>query len=224
MEGRIPRLDRQRRRQHLLVRTDQDLDGLGHLDGGHQRGQRRQHAGGVAGLELRRVGRIGEHTPQTSALSRTDRQHQAGAGDRAAVDPRQAMLHGMVVDEVARGEVVEAVDDQVDLEQQARHVARDQVIGVRGELRGRVDLQQVLACSLRLGQAQGGIALGIEHLAREIAELDDVAIDQREPAHAGAQQQHRRGRAERSQSDHGHARSGQPLQSRAADRREAGLA
>ena len=54
-----------------------------------------------------------EDAAQAGSRAGQDRQHQTARTDDAAVDPGQAVLHAVIVDQVARAEVVGAVQDQI---------------------------------------------------------------------------------------------------------------
>ncbi len=130
-----------------------------------------------------------------------DRHLPLEAEDRA-VDVRLAQQHAGVVDQVAGGEVVRAVDDHV--------VVPEQLQGVRGveprlvgdDLDVRVEVAQALGGGLDLRPAHGGAAE--EDLAVEVALVDHVEVDQAERADPRRREVEAERRAEAAGADHQH--------------------
>ena len=91
---------------------------------------------------------------------------------------RLALEHAGVVDQVAGGEVVGAVDHQVVVPDQLAGVLRRQPGLVQGDLHVRVDLGDLVAGALQLGAADVGGA--VDDLPLQVGGVDDVEVDQAE--------------------------------------------
>src|SRR3990170_2081007 len=100
----------------------------------------------------------------------------------------------MLVDEEARLEVVRAVEDESGLVKEQGDVVVREVVAARLDCDARVDCSQPLSGTLRLRKAD--VCLCIERLALEVGQLDDVTVDEDEPADAGAAEQLSAHRAE----------------------------
>ena len=134
-----------------LAHARDDLHRLGGLD---QRDEARQHAEhaalGARGHRARRR-RLRVEAAVAGAVARIEHGRLAVEAEDRAVHVGPAEQHARVVGEIARGEVVGAVDDHVVLARTARarsrtraaRVALDEHVGVhRGDpLRGHVDLR-----------------------------------------------------------------------------------
>ena len=167
-----------------LAVPEHELDGLGRLHAPHGAGQHAEHAGlGTArDRPLRR--RLREDTTVARAvLGRLERRYLSLEPQDCAVAERDAGERAGVVDEVARGEVVRAVDHDV--------VVRDEVLDVR---RGQADLVRLdvdvgvlpgdeVARGLDLRAAD--VRVAVDHLSLEVRALDDVVVDDAERADAG---------------------------------------
>ena len=111
-----------RRPIERLADAEDQLDGFGGLDHADQAGQNAEHAAfGAGGHEARRW-RLGiEAAIARALLGREDAGLAFEAEDRA-VDVRLAGEHAGVVDQVAGGEVVGAVDDDVEVAEELERV------------------------------------------------------------------------------------------------------
>src|SRR5262249_39811625 len=101
--------------------------------------------------------------------------------------------HAGVVHQVARGEVVGAVDDDVVRLQDLQRVGRRQLRLVQLDAHAGVDRLQPITGRLQLGPAHVGGA--VQHLALQVAEVDDVEVDGAEAPAAGRGGVQRGGRA-----------------------------
>ena len=111
------------------------------------------------------------------------------------------------------------------LAEQRMDVVRDEIGDVRAGP-GSSPLKRAIwrRAASALGMACGGIGLVEEHLALQVALLDEIAVDEDERADAGARQQRRGGGSGGSAADDRDGRGGEALLSRFADRREEHLA
>ena len=183
-----------------LVRLDRADDPRQHAEHAALRAARRE----LGGRRLR----------EEAAVARPDARVEHGdlaleAEDRA-VDDRDPAPHGRVVHEVARREVVGAVDDHVPA------VGEDPVDVLGGEpLLERHDLhvgverleRPLRGADLRLAEPVGRV----HDLALQVRLVDDVGVDDAERADAGGCEVERRGRAEPAGADEQDARVEQAL-------------
>ena len=126
------------------------------------------------------------------------------------MDDRDLVPHGGVVQQVAGGEVVGAVDHQFPvLAQDPVDVLGGQPLLVGDDLDVGVQLLDRPARRLRLGVAElGG---GVQYLALEVGRIDPVVVDDPNPADAGRREIERGRRAEPTRADQEDARLEQPL-------------
>src|SRR5262249_60822956 len=101
----------------------------------------------------------------------------------AAVHVRLLEQHAHIVDEVARREVVGAVDDYVVGPTEIHRVGTCDPRLIEIELHLRVDGAAAFLGGLQLGPADVGRS--VQDLSLEIAEIDDVEIDKPDAANAG---------------------------------------
>lgn len=113
--------------------------------------------------------------------------HMPWVATAPRVEIRDSLTHGDVIDEQARLVVVGAVE--YDIGPRARFVGRDARRRCGSEIRDdRVDgdlpihLRKPAPGGFGLRECLLGIALGEERLSLEVGPLDDVAIDECEPA------------------------------------------
>ena len=94
-------------------RTAQDAQGKARLHGSHQTHRGHDHPRRVTGGQGASRGRRAEHAAQAGTVSRHDWQNQPGAAHDSSINPRDALLHAVVVDQIARAQVVRAVEDEI---------------------------------------------------------------------------------------------------------------
>src|SRR5581483_10479302 len=100
-----------------------------------------------------------------------------------AVDHRHVQAPRRCGEEVTRGEVVRAVDDQVVFLQQAFHVVGAQALVMQRDFYAWVERGQGHA--RRFGFRHADARIGMDHLPMQIGTLDAVVIDQRELPYPG---------------------------------------
>ena len=187
-----------------LADAEDQLDRLRRLERADQAGQHAQHAAlGAARHEARAAaapdtgsgstGRPWSRTP-TPALEAED----------AAVDVRLAEQHARVVHEIARRKVVRAVDDDVVRAEEIERVGRGERDLVRHDRDLGVDRVQPIPRRRELRAAD--VRRAVQDLALQVAEVDDVEVDEAERADAGGREVHRDGRAEAAGADAEHLR------------------
>ena len=123
------------------------------------------------------------------------------AEDRA-VDVRLAEEHAGVVDEVARGKVVRAVEDDVVVAQDVECVLGGQRAVVRHDVDVGIEVEQPRACRIQLRRADIGGA--VKHLPLQVRDVDVVEVDEPDASHARGGEIQRRGRAQPPRADDQH--------------------
>ena len=213
---RPERVEEQQPALQRVADSEQELERLVRLQRADDPGQDAEDAAlGAARRELGRR-RRGEEAAVARALAGLEDRHLAlEAVDRAVHDGDPVPDRG-VVDQVARGEVVGAVDDHVPA------VAEDPLdvlggepllVGHDGHVRvERLD-RPLRDLDLRLAEPVGRV----DDLALEVRLVDDVVVDDPERADARRGEVERRGRAEPAGADQQDARVEQPLLAGLAD-------
>ena len=201
-------VDHQPAEQRLADAGD-ELDRLGDHDRPDRRAQHAEHAALGAGrdhpgrrrhrVEVAVVGAVLVPEDADLALEPVDR----------APHVRLAEQHAGVVDQVAGGEVVRPVQDQVVRPEDVQRVVGVQPLLVQDHVDVRVDLGDRLLRRQRLGLAEVGHA--VDHLALQVGLVDHVEVDDAEGAHAGGGQVEQSGRAEPAGPDDQHLRVLEPL-------------
>ena len=110
--------------------------------------------------------------------------------------------HAGVVDQVARGEVVGAVDHDVVVLEDVEGVLAGERDFVLDDLHVRIDVQHVLAGGVELLAAD--VLGAVNDLALQVGEIDDVEIDQADFADAGGGQVQAERRAQSARADQQH--------------------
>ena len=162
-----------------------DLHRLGGLDHADDSGQHAHHAALGAGGHHARRRRLREKVPVVGAgcIQVEHRGLTFKAEDRA-VDIWLTQQHAGVVHQVAGGEVVRAVADQV--------VAGNDLQGIFAGEGGLVEIHLAVGIDLQdagLGRFNLGLANpagAMDHLALEVGVVDHIEIDDAEPAYAGS--------------------------------------
>ncbi len=117
---------------------------------------------------------------------RHDRQLDAVAADRRAVDPGDFAIDGGVVDQKAGLEIVGAVEDQVDVLEQILDIGGRQIGDHRFDGHFGIHTRQPPRCRYGFGQRFGRIGFFKQELALQVGPFDEIAVDDAQPAHSGA--------------------------------------
>ncbi len=113
-----------------------------------------------------------------------DHRHgQAVTAHGRSVDPRNAAAHGEIVDQVARFEVVGAVQNEVRAAQQLRHVGGREVGHHAARVNAGIDARDMPLGGRGFGQRLGGVGFLEQPLAMQVAGLHVIAVDDGERAH-----------------------------------------
>ena len=202
-------IDQQAAQQCLADSGDQ-LDRFGRHHRGDRGAQDPQHTGLRAGRHPTRR-RFGVEVAVVEAARLPVRalrcvlpEHRDLAGELMDRAPHMRLVRQYrgVVDQVAGGEVVGAVDDEVVVGEQ-----RDGIVGRQPKLvqcngDERVDLGEGIAGAVRLGPADIGAA--VDDLALQVGLLDDVELDDAQGADPGGGQIEQCRRAQPAGPDHQH--------------------
>ena len=130
VERGVERVEEDQPADRRLADVEQQLQGLVRLQRAHDAGQHAEHSAlGARRRELGR-GRLREEAAVARALERLEDRELALEAEDRGVHDRDAVTQAGVVEEVARGEVVRAVDDHVDALEQAVDVLRRQALAV----------------------------------------------------------------------------------------------
>src|SRR5207237_10047580 len=108
--------------------------------------------------------------------------------NRSRVDPRFSILYRKIVNQVARPEVVGAIEHKFYTFEE-RNRLRCEVFYMRLDTDFRVDGRQLARSRFGLGKALAGILLVEEELALEIAGLHIIPVDNAEGSHACSRKQ-----------------------------------
>ena len=96
----------------LVSGANQKLDGLGGLDGANQIDRAVEDTGGVTGFD-RAFGRSGKDAGQAGGFTGENVHGHGVGGDGGSVNPRLAVLHGEIVDEIASFKIVGCIEDEI---------------------------------------------------------------------------------------------------------------
>ncbi|KGQ02298.1 hypothetical protein BBAD15_g12492 [Beauveria bassiana D1-5] len=181
--------------RQALAHAGKQLERFGRLHAADDADHRGEHAhGGAIGLfDVVGLGEQAVITRRLGVAQVVDADLPVEEDGRAR-HQRLAMLHAGAVDGVAGSEVVGAVQHQVGLRHGVRQGLALQPLDAGMHAGLRIEGGQHIAAGLGLGPADA--RGGVEDLALQVAELDDVVIGQRDVADAGGGQVERGGRTQ----------------------------
>lgn len=126
--------------------------------------------------------------------------------------------HRGVVGQVAGGEIVGGVDDQIEFRNQAPRELRREALGVGLDLDVGVQRQQ--PCLGHLGLGPSHIGFGEEHLPVQVRPVDPVKFDHPDPPHTGRGEVEERGTPQATRPHHQNRAGFQPTLSLFANARQ----
>ena len=180
------------------------LDRLECLDAADDPRQHAEHAAfGAARHESRRW-RLGVEAAIAGAFLRVEHRRLSLEAEDAAVDIRLAEQHAGVVDEIARGEIVGAVHDDVVLADDVERVLRREPRLVGLHVHVGIEIGEASLGRLELRRAEGGGA--VDDLPLEVGEVHHVEVDDPDGADARRGEIERQRRAQSAGADGEHAR------------------
>src|SRR5262245_1374364 len=190
-------------RQRLAL-AEQHLDRLGRLQRADHTAQHAEHARLLAGRRHVRGRRLRVVAAVAGTLERQERGHRALEPIDAAVDQRLAQLQRRVVDQVARREVVRAVDDHVVVLDDVEDVRRIEARLVPDHLHVRVQLGDRRLRRLDLGHADP--IRRVQDLPLQVRRVDRVVVDEPDRADTRGRQVEAGGRSQAARAETQHLR------------------
>src|SRR5579885_221451 len=187
-----------------LANVEQELDRLGRLQDTDDAGQHAQHARLGAAWSQRHRGRLWIETAIARPLVRFEDGQLPLETEDAAMNDGLVGDDGGVVEQVARREVVSAIDDQIVVGDDARNIGLVQPLAVGDDLNLRVERLNGLAS--RLGLVLANTTGVVQNLALQVAVIHHVGVDDADGANTGGGQVIRGGRAEATGADEQHLR------------------
>src|SRR6266850_1772962 len=217
-ERRVERVEQEITADERLARPEQQLQRLVGLERSDNAGQHAEDSG----LRTRRRELRWRRCREEAAVARTlmraeDRELSLEAID-APVHDRLVPLHRRVVQQVARREVVGAVDDHVVVGDDPVDVVARESLLVRDHRDIGVECFERLLRGerLRLSDALGAV----QDLSLEVRRVDDVGVDDAQRADAGRREVVRGGRSETAGADEEHLAAQELVLSGLADLRD----
>ena len=185
-----------------LALADDELQSFRGLDRAHDSGQHAQHAAFGAGRNQSRRGRFGIQAAVARAAGSAENRDLALEAEDRAVNVGLAEQHAGIVHQIARGEIVRAVDDDVVVLEKIERVLAGQARFVRVDLNFRIQIAQMVGGRFDFGTAH--VAGAEQHLALQVREIHGIEIHEADAAHARRGQIKAERRAESSGADAQH--------------------
>src|SRR5438552_6469513 len=185
-----------------LADAEQQLDHLVRLDRADHAGQHAEDSGFRARRRELRRRRRREQAPVARAFVRLEDRDLTLEAIDAPVHDGLVVLHRRVVQEIAGGEVVRAVDDDVVLGEDAIDVRAGEALLVPDDLHIGIERLERLTRRIRLRRAEA--LRRVNDLALQVGRVDDVRVDDAERSHARGGEVERGGRPETAGADEEH--------------------
>ncbi len=177
------RVDQQQAADERLARAENQLDHFGGLHHAHQAGQNAKHSAFGAGWNQPRRWWLGIKAAVARAIFRGEDAGLALEPENGSVDVRFAREHAGIIHQVARGKIVGAVGDDVEIAEEFERVFAAQAHVVLLQIQEWIDRRQLVGRGIQfLPPHVGG---GVNDLALQVGVIDHIEIDQAERAHAG---------------------------------------
>ena len=203
-ELHVQRIDQQQPADQRLAFAQNQLDDFGRLHHADQSGQNSQHAAFGAGWHQSRRWRLGIQAAVARAFLGREDAGLAFEAENRSVDIRLAGEHAGVVHQIARGKVVGAVGDDVELAKQFERIFAGEP-GIKfPDVQKRIDRLQLFGGGVQLLAAHVGS--GVDDLALQVGVVHDIEVHDAERAHAGRAQIQRQGRTQSARADAEHPR------------------
>ncbi len=182
-----------------FAEAGEELDRFGGLDGSDESGEDAEHASfGAVGHGAGR-GWLGEEAAVGGATAEVEDARLTLEALNRSVNERATGEHAGVVDEVTRGKIVGAVEDDV--------VSGDECEGIimseTGDDRRDLDqwIQSAQTGSGGFGFRNSSVGSRVENLSLEVGNIDDVGVDDSDATDAGSGEIKERGAAETTRTD-----------------------
>ena len=197
-------IDQQQAADERIAGAENQLDDLGGLDYAKQSRQNAEHAAFGAGRHQAGRRRLGIEAAIAGAVFGGEDRGLPFEAENRRINIGFAAEHAGIVDEIARGEIVGAIGNDVEVAKDFQGVFAGKPGFKRAQVDVRIDGRQLLRGRLQLGTAN--VAGGVDHLALEIGVVHHVKIDEAERANTGGGQVECKRRAESAGADAQHAR------------------
>src|SRR5687768_8491488 len=149
--------------------------------------------------------RFSEETPVARSVRRAEYRRLPLESINTAVHVRNSEENGCVVDEIARGKIVGAVEDQVVSPRDFERVPGSEARGIRLDVYAGIDVAKSVARGIELRATDARRA--VEYLSLQIGEIDRIEIDEADRPDSGSGQIERGGRAKATGTDEEHPRA-----------------
>lgn len=177
-----------------FAEAGEDFDRFGGLDGADEAGEDAEDAGfGAVGHGAGR-GWLGEEAAVGGAAAEIEDAGLAFEALDRAVDEWAVGEHAGVVDEIARGKIVGAVEDDVVRGDEGEGVGAREAGDDGRDGEKRIEREQAAGGGGGFGQA--GVGGGVEDLPLEVGDVDGVGVDDGDAADAGGGEVEEGGAAE----------------------------
>lgn len=188
------------------------LEGFGHLPGGDEIHDGAEHANGVAGFFEGVRGIAGfEKAGEARGQAGTNGHGEAVAGNTRSVDPRQAGLHGKIIDQKTGLKVIGAIEEEIAAGEKLFGILRPEIGDDTPHGDAGIDGEQLALGGNGFWKSLASIRLVKESLALEIGRLDEIPVNDFDGPDTGTNKKVCGSSAYGATTNDGGARSQQPL-------------
>src|SRR5271165_4604949 len=180
------RIEQQQSPNQRVTLANNELERFSGLDGPDNSGEHAKHAALGAGRHQPWRRRFWVQAAVARAAGSAENRDLAFEAEYGAVNVGFAEQDAGVVHQVARGEIVGSIDDDVVVLEKIEGVLAREASFERVDLNQRVQVAQVLGRRFNLGTSH--VARAEEHLALQIRKVDGVEIHQTDAAHASCRE------------------------------------
>ena len=181
-ELHVQRIDQQQPADQRLALAQNQLDDFGGLHHADQPGQNAQHSTFGAGRNQSRRWRLGIEAAVARTFLGGEDAGLSFEAENRSVDVGLAGQHAGVVHQVARGKIVGAVGDDVELAKQFERVLAGEPGVELPDIQERIDGLQLLGRRIQLLASHVGG--GVNDLALQVGVVHDVEVHDAQRAHA----------------------------------------
>src|SRR6266849_5343844 len=169
-------VEKQQPPHEIFPAAQNQLDRFHRLDGADDSGQNAEDAAFRAGRHQPRRRRFRIEAAVARATGHAEKSGLPLEAENRAVHIGLAEQNARVVDEIARGEIVGAIDDDIEVLEKFERVGASQLRLKRLDLNVRIEVREARARGFALGLANVAGAEG--DLALEVGEVDHVKVNQ----------------------------------------------
>src|SRR4029077_3384913 len=178
------RIEEQQSGHETISAAEDQLDCFHGLNGADDARKNAQHAAFRAGWDEAGRRRFGIEAAVARAVGHAEHGNLAFEPENRAVHVGLAEQNAGVIDEITRGEIVGAVDDDVKVLEKFKRVGAGQLRSEGLDLNVGIEIRKAGARGFALGLAD--IAGAESDLSLEIGKIHDVEIDEPQFSHAGS--------------------------------------